>query len=315
MNANALLFWMSARRQGSWPQFRSAVEELHVDSDDVTGTEEDDAPEQFSLPLYQELRLNLQRLGHAEFFNGAGDAEWRVCPPSLAVAQHAAGWIGILTGARSSKLLQRVYAAGASEMLQKMPIPACPDQILVRAKHENTFVVFAERSGLFLQRDAPASLLNCLPPIDDPSVRYLFSMPFGTEWKIDRFSPKELRWRVATRDEATLTPGGLFRFSLRHQRYLLFCSRGEAFRVPGQVGKFLALRRSRRRVLHYDAGNLRLSVPASCRPPFLVERALILCSGTLPTYQGDSGAGKLEYTQIPASIAMAAAALLRQELQ
>ena len=29
MSADALLLWMSARRQGSWQQFRAAVEELH----------------------------------------------------------------------------------------------------------------------------------------------------------------------------------------------------------------------------------------------------------------------------------------------
>jgi hypothetical protein len=30
VNANRLLLWMSARRQGSWSQFRAAVEELHI---------------------------------------------------------------------------------------------------------------------------------------------------------------------------------------------------------------------------------------------------------------------------------------------
>ena len=28
MGPNELLFWLSARREGSWPQYRSAVEEL-----------------------------------------------------------------------------------------------------------------------------------------------------------------------------------------------------------------------------------------------------------------------------------------------
>ena len=89
MSANALLLWMSARREGSWQQFRTAVEELHLgESNDLEG-EGDDAPDQFALPLYQTLRFNLQRLGHAEFFAGAGNSDWRVTPPSLAVTQHA----------------------------------------------------------------------------------------------------------------------------------------------------------------------------------------------------------------------------------
>ena len=314
MSANALLLWMSARRQGSWQQFRAAVEELHINDGDVTGAEDDDAPDQFALPLYQALRLNLQRLGHAEFFAGAGGAEWRVSPPSLAVTRTAHGSLGVLAGARSPKLLQQVNAAGASEKLQTLTFPVCPDQMLVFASSQEAIVAVAERAGLLLQRDAPAALLSCLPAIDDPAVRHSFPLPFGAEWKIDRFSSEDLRWRSASRDDAASTSCGLFRFSLRHQRYVLFCSRGAAFRVPGQVGKFLVLRRRRRRILRYDARGRRLSVPASCRPPFLVERALVLCSGSLPSYDRGTGAGVLDYAEIPESIAAVAAALLRQEL-
>jgi hypothetical protein len=316
MSANALLLWMSARRQGSWQQFRAAVEELHVNDRGMTSADDDDAPDQFALPLYQELRLNLQRLGHAEFFAGAGGADWRVSPPSLAVTQTAPhGWLGVLAGARSPRLLQRLNTAGALSKLQMLVFPACPDQILVIEGGQEELSAVADGAGLLLQRDAPKTLLACLPPIDDPSLRNQFELPFGADWRIDRFSSEDLRWHPATRDDARSTSGGLFRFSLRHQRYMLFCSRGSAFRVPGQIGKFLVLRRRRRFVLRYDASSLRLLVPSSCRPPFLVERALILCSGLLPSYQSNSGTGTLEYAQIPESIARTAAALLRQELR
>src|SRR5439155_19382895 len=128
MNANALLLWMSARREGSWQQFRAAVEELHFGDGATAGAEEDDdAPDQFALPLYQSLRLNLQRLGHAEFFAGAGAAEWRVAPPSLAVTKHARGWLGVFAGARSDKLLQRLHHATALPGLETLSFPSCPD--------------------------------------------------------------------------------------------------------------------------------------------------------------------------------------------
>jgi hypothetical protein len=69
-------------------------------------------------------------------------------------------------------------------------------------------------------------------------------------------------------------------------------------------------------VLRYDALSRTLSMPASCRPPFLVERALILCSGSPPSYES-SGArnGALQYADVPDDIAAIAAALLRQELR
>ena len=76
--ADNLLFWMSARQKGSWQQFRAAVEELHVSGDGGLEGEEDGGSDEFALPLYQVLRFNLQRLGHAEFFAGAGGADWRM---------------------------------------------------------------------------------------------------------------------------------------------------------------------------------------------------------------------------------------------
>jgi hypothetical protein len=313
MTANALLHWMSARRKGSWQQFRAAVEELHVQDEDVATHEDDEAPDQFELPLYQALRLNLQRVGHAEFFAGADDAEWRVTPPSLALTRSVHGWLGVLVGARSRRLQQRVISASASQTLQTMQIPGCPDQILVFAGNEDALAAIAQRADLVVQREAPAALLTCLPPIDDPAVRHACPLPFGAEWKIERFCAADLRWKPTTSEHPASASGELLRYSLRYRREVLFCLRGKVFRVPGQVGKFLILNRRRRRVLRYDSGSLRLSVPANCRPPFLVERALILCSGSLPSYRAGSGSGTLEYDQIPESIARTTAALLRQD--
>jgi hypothetical protein len=173
----------------------------------------------------------------------------------------------------------------------------------------------AEATGLSVQRDAPAALLASLPPVDHPGVRIRAQLPFGGGWKVDRYSPDDLQWRSATFDDATRASGSLFRFAFRHQRYVLYCERGSAFHIPGQVGKYLALKRRRRQVLRYDAETRLLSAPASCRPPFLVERALILCSGTLPAYDGEARGGILRYSAIPDRIASLVAALLRQEFR
>jgi hypothetical protein len=318
MSANSLLLWMSARRHGSWAQFRAAVEELHLGTDVEVEDEGDDTPDPFALPLYQILRFNIQRVGHAEFFAGAGEgADWRVTPPALALTQHARGWLGVVAGARSLSLTERLRSAAATEAaeLQTLAFPAYPDQVLITAGAQGTLVAIAKRIGLFLQDDAPAALLASLPPVDDPSVRYQTQLPFGSEWKIDRFSPDDLVWRPATLDDARAASGGLFRFSLRHQRHVLFCGRGAASRIPAQVGKYLVLRQHRRQVLRYDSHNHMLSVPASCRPPFLIERALILCSGSPPSYEGGLRGGALHYPEIPEDIAVIAAALLRQELR
>lgn len=320
MSANSLLLWMSARRHGSWAQFRAAVEELHlrVDDAEVEG-EGDDAPDQFALPLYQTLRFNLQRAGHAEFFAGAGEgAEWRITPPTLALTRHARDALGVVAGARSLSLIDRLRSAATRHgaELRVLAVASYPDQILITADTRDTLATIADQAGFFLQDDAPAALLASLPPVDDPSVRYETDLPFGAGWRIDRFSPDDLVWRSATLADARTASAGLFRFSLGHQRHMLFCSRGAAARIPGQVGKYLVLRRRRRQVLRYDTSKRLLSMPASCRPPFLLERALILCTGSPPSYEsGGARAGSLQYSEIPENIAALAAALLRQELR
>jgi hypothetical protein len=319
MSANSLLLWMSARRHGSWAQFRGAVEELHLGADVEAEGEGDDAPDQYALPLYQTLRFNLQRVGHAEFFAGAGEgAEWRVTPPALAVSRHASGWLGVLAGARSLSITDRLRSAvaGHNAELRMLALASYPDQILITADTRDALAAIADQAGAHWQDDAPAALLASLPPVDDPRVRYQTELPFGSEWRIDRFSPDDLVWRSATLDDARTAPAGLFRFALRHQRHVLFCSRGAAAQIPAQVGKYLVLRQRRRQVLRYDAHKPTLSMPASCRPPFLVERALILCSGSPPSYEGSGlRGGSLQYPKIPQGIAALAAALLRQELR
>lgn len=319
MSANWLLLWMSARREGSWAQFRAAVEELHLGADVEADGEADDSPDQFALPLYQTLRLNFQRVGHAEFFAGAGQtAEWRITPPSLAVTRHASGWLGVVAGARSLSLTDRLHTAASTHggELRVVGLASYPDQILITANSLDTLAAVAQQAGFLMQDDAPAALLASLPAVDDPGVRYQAELPFGPDWRIDRFSVEGLVWRSAGLDEARTSSAGLFRFSLRHQRYVLFCSKGRAARIPGQVGKYLVLRRRRRQVLRYDSQTRTLSMPASCRPPFLVERALILCSGFPPSYEsGGQRSGVLQYAGIPKSTAAMAAALLRQEVR
>ena len=313
MSANALLLWMSARQEGSWQQFRAAVEELHLNG---SANAADDASEVESgsrdaFPLYQALRLNLQRLGHAEFFAGAGDHDWRVTPPSLAVTKHARGWLGVIAGARSPNLMRRLEEATQSVGLDVITAAECPDQLRVFVADPDLLLDIVQRVGLLIQRDAPAALLMSLPPVDDPAVRRRVDLPFG-DWRIERFAVSDLRWKPATREDALRTAAGLFRFSLRYQRHDLFCSRGNAFQIPAPVGKYLVLRRARRRVLEYDVRDRRLSVLGTCRPPFLVERALILCSGVPPSF--DVATRAVSYADVPPEIAGLASRVLRQEM-
>jgi hypothetical protein len=315
VTANELLLWMSARGQGSWSQFRAAVEELDIaEREDTLPVEADDGPGgRPSLPLHQSLRLNFQRLAHAEFFVGAGGDDWRVTPPSLSIVPHGPCWLAVVTGARSDRLLRRLHSAAGPFEIETVPLNACPDLIRLVANDAAAFSGVASSAGMLLQSDAPHSILTSLPPVDHPAVRRPDDLPFGVGWNVEQFSTRTLDWKLATRDAALNTAAGLFRFSLAYRSQVLLCSRGTAYQIPAQVGKYYVLRWHRKKILSYDAVNRRLSIPASCRPPFLVERALILCSGIPPSYERrPSMVGLLHYSDIPEAIAKLAAALLRQ---
>jgi hypothetical protein len=314
MSANNLLLFLSARGEGSWQQFRAAVEELHLlETEGGSKAQEKDGDDAGGLPLHQLLRLNLQRLGHVEFFAGASESDWRTSPPAIAMTRQRHGWLGVLAGARSPSLMRRVQKEAATVKIETLPFPAAPDQFRIIADDQSALAALAGRTDLLLQEDAPLAILASLTTVDNLSLFRETELPIGNEWVIDQFSTRTLTWRAASREIAGAAALGLFRFSLRHRRHMLLRVKGRTFEVPGQVGKFIALRHNRRKVFGYEACDEVLSVPAGCRPPFLVERALILCSGKLPSYDPDSG--KLRYYDVNKTTAELACGLLRQELR
>lgn len=317
MSASSLLLWMSARGAGSWSQFRAAVEELHLkDNDDATGPDAEEIADEAGLPIYHALRLNFQRLGHAEFGTGAGENDWRVTPPCLALTAQPVGWRGVLAGARSRDLLSRVVEHGRVLGVEQVSVAGCPDVVRFAATDAHMMEELAARTGVRLQTNAAEALLMSLPSVDDRSTLRRTPVPFGNEWRIERFSVRSLSWKPALREEVRTSSFGLFRFSLQYRRHTLLCIKGVAFEVPVQVGKYIVLRRRGRRTLRYDEHRREVLVPLSCRPPFLVERALILCSGITPSCRtGNEKIGTLCYGDVPLAVAQLAAAVLKQELR
>lgn len=318
MSLNNLLTWMSARGRGSWSQFRTAVEELHVPPsqseedgeivEDVTTSD---------LPLYQTARFSLQRLAHVEFYSPGEEADWRVVPPTIAVHNEGDRWVGILCGARSPDLRDRI---GRGEIVREsQAAPGMPDRIQLAASDLAVLQPAASAMGLHIQLQAPLSLLAAIPPVDDPRSRVSENAPAVPGWTIERFRPTILRWttRDATTErelevrDVTGCQTGLFRFRMKYQRFHYLRWQGKTYKVNVQVGKYAVARHRRvRGLLHYDPSRSVLTVPVSCRPPLLIERALILCTGLLPQI---NALGRLEYT-VPHEVARVAARLLRQEV-
>jgi hypothetical protein len=197
--------------------------------------------------------------------------------------------------------------------MEVLPMVDAPDSISLLSGNTIAVEAAAKAIGLLVQRDAASAILQSLPTVGDSAVQRIARFPVGADWRIEYFDERTFNWCTATRRVAESAARGLFRFSFGHQRMFFWCWRGYVFAVPGQVGKFLALKKRRRHVLRYNDQAKELRIPMPCRPPFLIERGLLACSGTLPLV--DTSAGVLCYSDVPRAIAMLAAGLLGQELR
>ncbi|SRR6266481_5516520 len=312
MTPNELLLWMSARKKGSWVQFRSAVETLDLAEFAEKGEED------VSLPLHQRVRYNLERLGHVEFDAAGCEDGWRVVPPVLALCDHGSKVTGVLCGARTRKLMDRFARAGRGLTLEQSSQTECPDTIRVHASNAEILMELAESEGILCQADMPTALLSHLPPIG--SLRGLRREPLpsgGKDWDVKQFTieRKAMKWRTITLQEAN-APGarGLFRCTLYQTPQYFLREGGETVRLPGSVGKYYVLSRRQRRVLRYSLAERRLTLLAIFRPPLLTERALILCSGFPPLFSVVHRRPRLTYCDVPEEVAGLAAEVLGQDL-
>jgi hypothetical protein len=311
MKANELLFWMSARREGTWQQFRAAVEELHSPDD---GSELNDGvqPAGDEFRMHQQLRLNFSSLGHAEFFARDCENGWRIAPPTLAAHPAPGGFRAVLCGARSPALLDRLLRAGEQFAVEVLGDRGVPDVVRFTTPEITALESLATQSGIRFQPDAPFAILYHWPPINPPNRQSPQSeFPEGAKWRIREFNPSAPGWRASKRQHASLARTGLFEFQLYGQRRYFLRWTGRTYEVPRANAVYVLLRRQRG-LLRYDSEARTLSLPGACRTPQLLERALVLCSGFPPSF--DPATSRLTYADVPPDIARFAAQLLRQPL-
>jgi hypothetical protein len=304
MGPDELLIWLSARASGSWGQFRSAVEKVMPEEAAATGG---------PYPLYQRLRFSLQQLGHVEFDGKGYENGWRVTPPVLALSAHPGAAVGVLTGARLPQTLARFHTAFGAFTRQTPKVPEQPGTVRVEASVSQALAERAAQLELTVQPEAPITLLSCLPSIEQLTRWHAedAGLPRGRDFEIKRFeiNKKHRAWEESSHAEAANSQHGLFRFTRysRPEHYLK--TKGKTLRLPGAIGKFYLLAEGGRQVMRYNKTSRSLTLPPICRPPLLVDRALILCSGSLPVLTDN---GTLAYSEISEEVAGLAASILRQ---
>ena len=288
---NDLLLWMSARHSGSIGSFRSKITELGLNHGRSNS---------------HIIQWNLEKLGHAEFAKAPSGTGWRIAPSILAASDPKRSPSGFLCGARTPALLDRLRSADIQACRQIQSDG--PDTIEFKAPSALALQDFAARAGIEVQWNAPRAILACCPP---PKEQLLApaELPIGG-WEVSRFSKSGLAWVPSSMGRVQSAVAGLFRFRSKYETKHVLIESGSPFSVEPAMGKFRILTK-RHCPLSYAISRGALQIRASCRPPTLVERALILCSGTLPVFEN----GLLTYTRIEPAIAASVASLLGQRLK
>jgi hypothetical protein len=262
------------------------------------------------LPVYQLVRFALQRLGHAEFYVDNGENRWRVVPPTAAFFPNS-NRCALLCGARSPSLLNALLK-NSKVNISCSDVEGMPQRIVLQGTSDDAIAMHATALGLCIQRSAPIAILSVVPTVRDPSVWLRSAFPETPGWLVHHFSGSRLQWAEVPQAEAIKEGKGLFRFIQKHQRFYYLRRKDVSYQVPVQVGKYAVLRK-RHGNLTYDADRRIVSVPAMLRPPLLVERALVLCSGRLPGF--DAASGHIQYSEIPPAVIQLVGQLLCQEVK
>ena len=291
MAMNQLLLWMSARKSGSMGSFRAKVTELGLTRGQSTP---------------HVVQWNLEKLGHAEFGQAAAGTGWRIAPPILAASDPRRSPSAFLCGARTPAMLDRLTS---SEVQMRRQIQSDgPDLVELEAPSAMALEDCAARAGIEVQWNAPLAILACCPP---PTEQQLVptELPIGG-WEVSRFSKTCLAWVPSSMDQARTAAAGLFRFRSNYETQHVLIEDGSPFAVEPAIGKYRILGK-RHFPLRYAMSHKSLQIRASCHPPPLVERALVLCSGTLPLFKD----GLLTYSRIEPAIASSVASLLGQRFK
>lgn len=286
---NELLLWVSALGSGSEAAFRRRAAEL--------------LPARRAGPsAYSRAVWSLGSLAHCEFAEAAGGG-WRVAPPVIAAGDPAGPVSAVLCGARSAPLIERL-AAAAGEGMTVAAQREAPDAVVLSASAARDLVRVSREAGIPIQWNAPLAILSAFAP--PPLASFEETMVPRGGWTVERFSHSRIAWLPSSVHEADSARRGLFRFRSDYDVRHIYRQGAVTRDVPPGIAKYWSLGR-RHRAMRLDLSRGQASFPLAARPPGLIDRALVVASGTPPVLSN----GRLTYSGITAPVAAATAAALR----
>jgi len=234
------------------------------------------------------MDAGFRRLGH-----------WSCPPPALVLSTTGAAF---LAGFRNEPLVRRV-----EECMSK--VAAVYDVIA----QDLAPVAHIWKIGSMEIAEVEALVTGIVDPlgrevrvVQGPALAIAWQMPRVSEIKktltpihvedksdLERFDPKEGRWRKSRLDRA-----GSYRASFHGRRYFYRGGDGRSLETSFELAKLLAAREEGIRLHAYHPGNATLECVVGCQPPGILRRALVSCSGRLPELHGE----RLVYTHVPLEV-------------
>lgn len=287
---DTLLTYLSELQQGSWTQFKRACQTLW-DQDDTHRDQAALVARAFSV------------LGHLEVAWDASPA-WAITAPALVLLPRRANPIAMLCGYRPPSLLDDLHTLEGPFDIQVTAQAEGPGRIQVHAKSRSQLRELGQKLNIAFAEHVVERLVLSLPTLPDLLVRAEMR-PLPSVPPAERFDPVRITWVPAN----DYTGDGLYRLEHYVPDYRLIQGPG-CRKVEREVGVYAAIRASR---WGYDGDTHTLAIPSGLLPPPLYQRALVLCSGQLASY--DRQRRSWQYPQIPPAIAQALATKLGQSLE
>jgi hypothetical protein len=284
-----LLYWLSARAEGSWEVFVQACQLLRLVKE----------------PRHaRHVQRRLMLLGHVEC--SADGARWSICPAAAVRSQSGEVF---LCGQRTPELLEEL-SEHFSIVDRPQPEHSCPTHLAINGFSLDESATIRLKAGVTLTAagEAPVKLATILPDLaawQDSLTRIEKLNPYSYEierWVSGTFSPCQ---EISERHNVYTGEPGMYRLTHKVTRVgmtLYFDQAGQRWLKGDWYGlRFLAHQSAGARcAAEYDISRGEMVIPLAQHWPLLYERALVLCSGFLPSRIKDSGA--LVYNNVPANL-------------
>ena len=269
---NQLIYWLSVLGSGTWESFKKACDALKLEE-----------PKR----ILRRLRL----LGHIE--SSLDGLRWSTAPTALVKIRSQSKFPEVLLcGQRSENLLEQLKRYATVQFSNQSRGDAPPCVRLKLASIEELFHMIEQvksQLGMTIAytEDASLQLAKVLPDLTTwkQGLRSLQGIVLSLyKWKcfdgnnfVSCISPRETGMYQMWGEEEGNRP-----------RYTLFYDQeSDSWRQGDWYGlRFLALQHNGQEcIVRYDITTERLAIPIGKRWPEIYERALVLASGQLPTYQ------------------------------